>query len=226
VQDLDSLPVAETDVLEAHVTLDRREITGAVGVKNLGLFVQHLGDLVQRGDRGEKRVVKLRQLLNRVEEVRQVEHEGEKRADRQVVPEVAVAAVAEDDRRRGRREEVDEREVEAVGHDRDVVGLPVVLVHLPEVALVCGLAIEGLNDAHPGDVLGEGRRDMAETLPDGPVGTRRVEAEDRRRDRHERENGQGGERELPVEGEENRGRAHEDEGVLEEARDAVGDELV
>ena len=67
---------------------------------------------------------------------------------------------------------------------------------------------------------------MAEALPDGSVGTGRVKAEDRGRDRHEREDGQGGERELPVEGEENRSRADEDERVLEEACDAVGDELV
>jgi hypothetical protein len=51
-------------------------------------------------------------------------------------------------------------------------------------------------------------------------------AEDGRGDRHEREDGQRGERQFPVEGEENRGRTDQDERVLEEARDAVGYELV
>jgi hypothetical protein len=47
-----------------------------------------------------------------------------------------MAAVAEDDRRRERRQEVDEREVEAVEDDRLLVRLTVVGVDLVEVALV------------------------------------------------------------------------------------------
>ena len=203
-----------------------REVVGVRRVQDLRLLVEHLDDLVQRGDRGEERVVELRELLHGVEEVGEVEHEGEERADREVVPEVAVAAVAEHDRGRRGGQEVDEREVEAVGHDRDVVRLAVMGVDLPEVALVCGLAVERLHDPHAGDVLGEGCRDEAEPFADRPVGARGDDAEKRRRDRHEREDREGGERELPVEGEEDRGRADENQRVLEEARDAVGDELV
>ncbi len=107
-----------------------------------------------------------------------------------------------------------------------MVRLPVVGVDLLEVALVRGLAVEGLHDAHAGDVLGEGGRDEAEPLADGAVGACGDDAEERRRDRHEREDCERGECEPPVEGEEDRGGADEDERVLEEARDAVRDELV
>src|SRR3712207_7879351 len=47
----------------------------------------------------------------------QVADEGEERPDRHRAVEDEVAAVAEDDGARGRREEVDEREVEAVQDD-------------------------------------------------------------------------------------------------------------
>jgi hypothetical protein len=101
-----------------------------------------------------------------------------------------------------------------------------VVVDLTEGALVRGLARERLDDAYAGDVLRQGRGDEPEALAHGAVGSRRDEAEERRRDRHEREDGERGERELPVEREEDGGRADEDEAVLEEARDPVRDELV
>ncbi len=87
-------------------------------VHDLGLLVEQVGDLVERRDRGEERVVELRQLLHRVEEVRQVAEERDERADRDLAVEREPAAVAEHDRGRGRREEVDEREVDAAQDDR------------------------------------------------------------------------------------------------------------
>ena len=119
-------PVAEPDVLEADVPLDAREFASARAVLHLGLLVHHVHDLVQRGDGGEERVVQLRELLHRVEEVRQVEHEGEQRPDQDLVVEEEVAAEPEDDRDRNRREKVDEREVQAVQDDGLLVRLPVV----------------------------------------------------------------------------------------------------
>ena len=47
-----------------------------------------------------------------------------------------VAAEAEDDCDGDRREEIDEREVEAVQDDRLLVRLPVLLVHAAELALL------------------------------------------------------------------------------------------
>jgi hypothetical protein len=226
VQNLDAPAVAEADVLEVDVPLDHGEILGVRRVQDFRLFVEHLGDLVQRRDRGEKRVVELGKLLHRIEEVGEVQHEGEQGADREVVVEIAVAAVAEHDRGRRGGQEVDEREVEAVGYDRDVVGLAVMGVDVLEVALVRGLTVERLHDSHAGDVLGKGCRDEPEPFANRPVGAGRHDAEDRRRDRHEREDRKRGECELPVQGEEDRGRTDEDQRVLEEARHAVGDELV
>ena len=74
--------VREVDVLEADVALDVRERLRAGPVDDLRLLVEHADDLVQRRGRREERVVELRELLDRVEEVVHVEHEGEQRRER------------------------------------------------------------------------------------------------------------------------------------------------
>ena len=84
---------------------------------------------------------------------------------------------------RARREQVDEREVERVLDDRLLVAAAVGLADLLEVRSRGALARERLEHAHPGDVLGERRRDRAERLADETVGAARLLAEDRRRDR-------------------------------------------
>ena len=94
--------VAEADPLESDVPVDPRERDRGRGVDDLGLLVEHLDDLVERGRCGEERVVELRELLHRVEEVREVEEEREQRADRDLVVDEQVAAEAEHDRRRER----------------------------------------------------------------------------------------------------------------------------
>ena len=65
--------VAEADVLEAHVAVDRASSRAPGAVDDLGLLVHDVDDLVQRGDGRQERVVELRELLDGVEEVRQVE---------------------------------------------------------------------------------------------------------------------------------------------------------
>ena len=52
---------------------------GARRVDDLGLLVHQIGDLVERRDGGEEGVVELRQLLHRIEEVRQVAEERDER---------------------------------------------------------------------------------------------------------------------------------------------------
>src|SRR4051812_21440993 len=59
VEDLSRLAVAEADVVEVDVPLDRRQVDRAWGVANLRLLVEHLHDLVEGGDGGEERVVEL-----------------------------------------------------------------------------------------------------------------------------------------------------------------------
>ncbi len=170
VQHLRSVAVAEPEVFEADVAVDPAELAGTRAVLHLRLLVHDVHDLVQRGDGGQERVVELRELLDGVEEVRDVEDEREERSHGQLSAGDEVAAVAEDDRSRDGREEVDEREVEPVRDHRLLVRLPVVRVDLLEVAPPAGLTGERLHDAHAGDVLGQRRRDHAEALADGAVG--------------------------------------------------------
>ena len=95
-----------------------------------------------------------------------------------------------------------------------------------ERLLLHRLARERLDDAHAGDVLGERRRDEAEPLADAAVGAVRAAAEPGGHERHRDQHRQRRQRELPVEEEEDDGRADQEQRVLDQARDAVGDELV
>ena len=88
------------------------------------------------------------------------------------------------------------------------------------------LAHERLHHAHAGDVLGERRRDEAEPLSHRGVRARRALAEEHGPDAHERDHRERGEREPPVEDEQEDRRAAERERALGEGRDAVRDELV
>ena len=95
MQHLVAASVPEPHAVEAHVPCDRRQLARAISVVDLGLLVEHAHDLVQRGRGREERVVELRELLDRVEEVLHVEHEGEQRPERHLSLEVEVPAEAE-----------------------------------------------------------------------------------------------------------------------------------
>ncbi len=136
------------------------------------------------------------------------------------------AAVAEHDRRRGRREQVDGGEVDRVQDRRLVVRGAVAVVDAVERLLLHGLAGERLDDAHPRDVLGERGCDEAEPLADVAIGAVRAAAEPGGDERHRHEHGQRRERESPVEEEEDDGGSEQEQRVLDQARDAVGDQLV
>ena len=166
-------------------------------VGHLRLLDEHLHDLVERRDRGEERAVELRELLDRVEEARRVAEERGQDADRGLAVEDEVGAVAEDDRRRERGEQVDEREVEGVLDDRLLVAPAVVLADPPEVLARRAFPGEGLQDAHAGDVLGERRGHGAEAFADPAIGAARLPPEDRRRHHQRRDHDQRGEREPP-----------------------------
>ena len=113
VQHLVAAAVGEANALERDVAVDGARGRGRRGSSTTSrLLVEQAHDLVQRRRRREERAVELRELLHRVEEVLDVEHEGEEGADLDVALEVEVAAVAEHDRERNRREQVDEREVQ------------------------------------------------------------------------------------------------------------------
>ena len=136
------------------------------------------------------------------------------------------AAVTEDDRGRRRAEQVDGGEVDRIEDGRLVVGRPIAVVDAVEGALLHRLARERLDDAHAGDVLGERGRDEAEPLADAAVGAVRAAAEPGGQQRHRDQHGQRREREPDVEEEEDDRGADEQQRVLDQAGDAVGDELV
>src|SRR6202008_361188 len=56
VQDLRPAAVAKADALEHDLSLDRGQLRGAE-ILDLGLLVHDVHDVVERGDRGEERVV-------------------------------------------------------------------------------------------------------------------------------------------------------------------------
>ena len=159
-------------------------------VDDVRLLVEHDGDPVERGRRREERVVQLRQLLDRVEEVREVERECQQRADGHLALDHEPAADAEHDRGRDRREDVDGREVEPVQDHRLVVRLAVALVDAAEGRLARRLARERLHDAHAREILRERRRDEAEPLTDAAVGMVRARAEPGGREAHQRKDDQ------------------------------------
>ena len=170
VQDLGQLPVSEVDVLEGDSSVDRRELERVRVVDHLRILVQYGEDPVERGGGREERVVELGELLDRVEEVREVEREREERAEGHVPVDHEPAAEAEHDGGGEGREHVDRGEVDPAQDDRLVVRRPVPLVDTAEGRLARGLPRERLHDPHPRDVLGERRGDDAEPLADASVG--------------------------------------------------------
>ena len=205
---------------------DAVELASVGHVLDLGHLVEHVRDLVERCDRGEERVVELRELLHGVEEVRQVAEERDEDPDRHLTVEHEPAAVAEHDCGRSRREEVDEREIEPAEDDGLHVRGAVRVAHVPEVRAGRLLTREGLENAHARDVLGERRRDRAEGLPDGAVGASGALAEPGGRKRHRGHDHHRRECEPPVEEEEDHRRADERQRVLDEGAHPVGHELV
>ena len=75
MQHLGAAAVGEAHVVEGDAPFDAAEVGGAVGVAHLGLLVHQVRDLVERRDGRQERVVELRELLHRIEEVREVGEE-------------------------------------------------------------------------------------------------------------------------------------------------------
>ena len=95
---------------------------------------------------------------------------SDERAEGHLAVEHLAAAVEHDQRRRGGREQLDDRHdggLEAAGLD---VGAHVVVVERREALGVLVLAREALDDAHAGDVLLQVRVDDGDRLPDAHEG--------------------------------------------------------
>ena len=226
VQHLGPAAVGEANVVEGDPPLDASQLDSVGVVAHLGLFVEQIRDLVERGDGREERVVELRELLHRIEEIGQVGEERDQDPDRHLVVEQEVAPVAEHDSGCDRGDEVDDREVDAAQLHRLHVRVPVAIADGTEVLARGPLARERLEHPHARDVLREGRGDRPERLAHTTVGAAGPLAKPGGRERHHRHDDQGREREPPVEEEQDDRRADEQQRVLNEGRDPVGDELV
>ena len=153
--------VGEGHVVEGDLAADVRELPRVRAVGQLGLLVEQLEDLVQRGHAGLVGRVDLRELADRVEEAVERGQEADEHADGDVALDGLRAADEQDEDRRQRAEELDAREVRGVEVDRRHVRVAVALVQPLEDALVATLLGEGAHDAHAAQRLLQVGRDGA-----------------------------------------------------------------
>jgi hypothetical protein len=83
VENVGQRSVSEAHALEVDATVDLGQLVSIWGIDDVGLLAENVGDAVESRGCREECVVELRELLDGVEEVRQVQGEGEERADRE-----------------------------------------------------------------------------------------------------------------------------------------------
>ena len=203
-----------------------RQVHRVRSVEHVRVGVDHRVDLLHRGHRRLEGVVELAELLQRVEEAVQVRDERHKHTDLKRVAADQRAAVPEDDDDGDCGDELHEREVQAALYDGAHVDVAVSGVGHLEPLVVALLAAEGLEHANPGDGLLQVRAHVADLVADLGVGARRPRAEQQGRRDEEWHDGKRGERETPIEDEQEHDGADEGERVGDQGGDAVGDELV
>ena len=218
--------VAEADAPQLDAAGDEREGRAVGRVGELRLGVEHAEDLLQGRHRRLERVVELGELLDRVEEARQVAHECDHHADRQVLVEHPGRAEVEDDRRADAGQQLDAREVDPRQPHGQHVGLAVLVVDPAEDALRGLLAPEALDDADARQGLLQRRQHVGDALARAAVGPRRVDPEQRGADGQRREDHEREQRQLDVVREQDRHDAEEGEPVDDQRGHAVGDELL
>ncbi len=103
--------VAEAHVVDLEVAAVR-EVDGCIGFGEVGLLVEQAVELVQRRAGLLERVEHLRELLDRLEQVVEVEHERGDHADGHVPIRREHRAETDDDRQRDALGELDDRHVD------------------------------------------------------------------------------------------------------------------
>ena len=191
--------VGEADVAQLDLAAQAAELDRVGRVDEVGLLVEQVEDLVERGHAGLVGRVELRELLDRVEEEVQRRDEGDDDAGRDVALDRLHAAVEQDPDGRDRAEQLDAREVRGVEVDRRHVHLAVALVELAEARDVARLLAEGAHDADPRQRLLQVGGDRADRLARARVGVGRGDPEGQRGERHDREDEERQQRELDVE---------------------------
>ena len=178
--------------------------------------VEQAEELVEAGGGGLHRVEQLAELLHRLEEVRQQEHERDDGAERHLALVHEPSTDADDRRGRGDAGELDEREVPHRDAHRLHVRVVERAVALGESVTHCLLTPERLDDAHAGDALLERREVVADAITDGEVRLVGVALELDRRDRHDRHRDEAHQRELPRHHHEQRERDRQEQAVRDE----------
>ena len=213
--------VGEGDVVDLEQAVDPRQLPRPVLVVDLGLGVEHRGDLLHRRARRLHLPVEVGELLERLEDEREQADRGDQRADLERAVLVGVGAEAEHRDARDRAEELDAREEERVEPLRVVVRDEVLPVQVVELGAEVRLAVVRLDHRHPRNRLRELGGDRRDPLAHAQERAVRAQLEparqhDRRRQDHERD-----EAEPPVEDEEADHRAEQGEAVRDEGRQAL-----
>ncbi len=172
--------------------------SGCAGLTISGCSVEQLEDALAGGHGGLQDVVFVAQVLNGPPEALRILDEHGQHADGDRAGEDAEAATPDDQRNGDGREQFDCRVVERVGKDGVFEGDHVQAVDVFKVVVGALLAIEELHHAHAADVFlgeavdaGDGGADAAIALAD-------VVAEEARDDQDQRQNGEGDQRQPPV----------------------------
>ena len=218
--------VGEGHAVEDDLAAQPREVGRAGRVDQLGLLVEQLEDLVQRGHARLVGRVELGELLDRVEEVVQRGQEGDEDADRDLALDRLDAAVEQDAGGRDRGQQLDAGEVRGVEVDRLHVRDAVLLVERLELLEVARLLRERAHDPDAGQRLLQVGGDRRDLLARGAVGVGADDPEGERRDAQDREDDVGDQRELGVEREQDHRGADQRQRRAEERDDAVADERV
>ncbi len=206
-------------------TPSRGRSTASASLIDLWLGVEDLEHLVERGRGRLDRVVELRQLLHRLEQARQQQHDGDHGADRHLPVLRQPASCADRDRRGEHTAELDHAEVPGRDFDAPQVGVVQRPVGAPEAAVLLGFAGVGLDHPHPGDVLLQRRQIVTDPLADGQVGLVRLTLESNRGNRYERQHEQRQQRELPRHDQQHRQRQRDQQSSRDELQQAPLHEL-
>ena len=197
------------------------DLPGVRGVADLRLRVEDAGDLLHRRARGLHLPVEVGQLLERLEDHVEHEHGGGDGAYLDRAVQEQVVADEQHGHHRDDAERLDAGEEERVQVLRMRVRLAVRRIRLVELGEECALAVEGLDDGHARDRLGDLRghdRDRLAHAQERGVGLHLEPAteHERRRQDHERD-----EPEPPVEHEEADDRRQDRERVDDESRQSL-----
>jgi hypothetical protein len=147
--------VREGDVIERQVAVDARRRDRVRLVVDLGLGVEHRGDLLHRSAGRLHLAVEVGELLQRLEDEVEEEDRRDERADRQRPLTEHASADPQHGDHCDDAEELDRREEDRVEVLRVGVRDTVCIVRLVELGEERALAVERLDHGHPGDRLGD-----------------------------------------------------------------------